>query len=984
MTTLRPALLSGPEGRQDVARSVRAGTRTPAHECLRSEGPIHGPRMVSALLRASERALSVAALPRSHERGYFLPALRACQTIVALLLATSASAQDSSPAKEPPFTASLLLLKADWSQSPAAKEIEADLRKVWSTEPEKLALLDKSDKIDPTRLFSTGGASIYTQEHYAQLVAWLKARQLFQQVEPFQQFTTPSGDSLVTNFQKDTAFFGMSPVRKQEDPLGAAKSKFTWTTQVWPDEGAIKGLGYDPKWYVYRDLQHYEKDRGWLPAMIANTNAVDGCRTSLAPLEKGHVLIVHAFPGAEDAEYRKAAQLKGFQAFIVFENPPLSNAEAAEPQLMLPDNVERIISGRPQAFSSEEAPNRPPAVRAQSPIPNAAPAASRPPKRSVETTTVSKPDDPRIKVFTLRNLHAIEAERMITELFGREVTSMTADERTNSLIVGGQEFTLNIIYHLLTRLDEPNVEKPSAATSAASSTIPGSGAPNEMLTTVHRLRNTPATEARRMIKQLFGQDDSFLTVEERSNSILTVDERTNSLIVRAPKNVLELILPILTRLDEEPAAESKSPASTRERKRGADKGSSLDNLKRRCIAREEAAQALGARIRAMQPAAPSNQAQIDKITADLQQAVAEAFAARQQLHEAELGQLQQRIAGIQQSLKTRERLSQEIIDRRVKDLLNPDLQWEDSTPRAPREESISRSEMPTMDNRAAIAYRDKLRERWQIVESLYPGGRTSLDTVVRAASELAEAELAAVANADERLAARSQIIERWKQIKSQVQAKFDAEVEPKQSLLTVEAAQLKAEAELPAESGTKRATAEPAAAYPPSASSAPAAYTQTTILRPAEEFADRLRSAEASLNRLNQFDVEDFRDRSDPKGGDLAAKTKVKERAVADAQRKLDFARQEYAAQIRLLELEFRDAQSALQTAQQKYARIEWIAAKNPGALSQSERIEAQRPVDAASLRLERAKTLLDLYRKADPRSVAAETPADDPAGQPK
>ena len=42
---------------------------------------------------------------------------------------------------------------------------------------------------------------------------------------------------------------------------------------------------------------------------------------------------------------------------------------------------------------------------------------------------------------------------------------------------------------------------------------------------------------------------------------------------------------------------------------------------------------------------------------------------------------------------------------------------------------------------------------------------------------------------------------------------------------------------------------------------------------------------------------------------------------------------------------------------------------------------EAQRAYDAARLRLEKARTLLDLYRKADPKSTPAEPPA---AAEPK
>jgi outer membrane protein TolC len=68
--------------------------------------------------------------------------------------------------------------------------------------------------------------------------------------------------------------------------------------------------------------------------------------------------------------------------------------------------------------------------------------------------------------------------------------------------------------------------------------------------------------------------------------------------------------------------------------------------------------------------------------------------------------------------------------------------------------------------------------------------------MLQAATEAAEAHIAAAADEDERIAARKELVDRLKRIKDIVEAKFNANVEPKQSLLTVEAALLKAEAEL--------------------------------------------------------------------------------------------------------------------------------------------------------------------------------------------
>jgi len=82
-------------------------------------------------------------------------------------------------------------------------------------------------------------------------------------------------------------------------------------------------------------------------------------------------------------------------------------------------------------------------------------------------------------------------------------------------------------------------------------------------------------------------------------------------------------------------------------------------------------------------------------------------------------------------------------------------------------------------------------------------------------------------------------------------------------------------------------------------------------------------------------------------------------------QRMYDLARAEYEAQIRLLELELKDAESAFTSAAGHLTRL---GAAGPAVSdSESKLAEGQRALDAARARVERAKTLLDLYRKVDP-----------------
>jgi len=60
----------------------------------------------------------------------------------------------------------------------------------------------------------------------------------------------------------------------------------------------------------------------------------------------------------------------------------------------------------------------------------------------------------------------------------------------------------------------------------------------------------------------------------------------------------------------------------------------------------------------------------------LRQQVAESFLARQQLHDAELANLLCKLKQARETIDQRNRIKDQIIDRRVEDLLNPELRWD--------------------------------------------------------------------------------------------------------------------------------------------------------------------------------------------------------------------------------------------------------------------------------------------------------------------
>jgi hypothetical protein len=102
-------------------------------------------------------------------------------------------------------------------------------------------------------------------------------------------------------------------------------------------------------------------------------------------------------------------------------------------------------------------------------------------------------------------------------------------------------------------------------------------------------------------------------------------------------------------------------------------------------------------------------------------------------------------------------------------------------------------------------------------------------------------------------------------------------------------------------------------------------------------------------------------------------------RGLEAEKRKRDLARVEYAAQIHLLELELKDAESAFAAAEGEQKMAE--ALFRSATLPRSKFTEAERTLEMAKLRIERAKTLLELYLKADPKNPAAGEKPPQPPG---
>ncbi len=145
------------------------------------------------------------------------------------------------PAAKPPFEATLLVLEADWSKSPTAKEVEDDLRRglIKTAIPEQL----RADLLvhGPEILFAQSSIVHYRPEHCAGLLAWMTKHKLIKSQFAFSQPRAVQlrlrGGASVRNgdgFEADvTAPRSAVPVLNPYENQNGVSLPFVETTILW-------------------------------------------------------------------------------------------------------------------------------------------------------------------------------------------------------------------------------------------------------------------------------------------------------------------------------------------------------------------------------------------------------------------------------------------------------------------------------------------------------------------------------------------------------------------------------------------------------------------------------------------------------------------------------------------------------------------------------------------------------------------------------
>ncbi len=226
-----------------------------------------------------------------------------------------------------------------------------------------------------------------------------------------------------------------------------------------------------------------------------------------------------------------------------------------------------------------------------------------------------------------------------------------------------------------------NLEQAEQVTDAAgggtnpSSLRDSSSAPNVK---VVQLKNTVAGDVVGLLTQVI-QAPGFVAV---------ADSRTNSVVLTSTNaDLLQMAETLLEKLDsQQPPSRSEGASSGSAgavRQQLAGRTGSPAELAKAASEREAAAARYVEDLRQFvtnrNPTMPEGdfRKEEQQRRRALTAAVRQSFTARQAMLAAELAELQRRVEAAQRSLELRNRAADEIIARRVEDLLNPELKWEE-------------------------------------------------------------------------------------------------------------------------------------------------------------------------------------------------------------------------------------------------------------------------------------------------------------------
>ncbi len=205
--------------------------------------------------------------------------------------------------------------------------------------------------------------------------------------------------------------------------------------------------------------------------------------------------------------------------------------------------------------------------------------------------------------------------------------------------------------------------------------------------TLFPLKHADASAIKEIFNQLGFQAEMSIVVDNRLNALLITADAANTQTVESLLKILdapEVAQPANQTSRSEsrfgggrgesggasPRSRDRSTAATRpplKPRFNTSTNASIEELREAYTHYDQQAKQAAANVRASDK--PGH-------TAMLRVSVKRAFEIRQQLQRAELAEFEKRLDSIRQSIETRDRIAEQIIDRRVEELLDPNLKWD--------------------------------------------------------------------------------------------------------------------------------------------------------------------------------------------------------------------------------------------------------------------------------------------------------------------
>jgi hypothetical protein len=289
------------------------------------------------------------------------------------------------------------------------------------------------------------------------------------------------------------------------------------------------------------------------------------------------------------------------------------------------------------------------------------------------STEASVGTEENLVTYQLKHAKAAEVLKIWQKLLGGYVRSIAVDERTNSIVLITIKATPDEVLATLALLDG---ELPSSIGNTPSPEV-HSQLPLRKVTFKH----ARAADVSKIMRDLVGEaldDGKGFVVDERTNSLLYLSHDVSS--PEFEEFCRSLDTPTPSPGDTTSGKSTDLPANGPKPQVltfsiGFDRGESLESLKQRYNELEQQAHQLADKLKQSKlPSKPER--------TELKTAVRKSFEARQALQRAELADLAQRMKSMQQSIDMRDKLADKVVQRRVEDLLNPNLKWDLTEPAA--------------------------------------------------------------------------------------------------------------------------------------------------------------------------------------------------------------------------------------------------------------------------------------------------------------